>query len=149
MIILLACRLIQIPTVGILYVGLWRHRRFLLLPFAVVQLTLGTFADISTLMLVLADMEASSNNWMLFDSELAWMNIALPLFFYALLLAALLWVLYRCFVFLRARTAHEKKRQVVKSREMKCFSPKISNLSVTPSVSTARKLDEQQSESLI
>lgn len=37
LVVVLVCRLLQIPTVAILYVGLWRHRRRWILPFAVVQ----------------------------------------------------------------------------------------------------------------
>ncbi|KAH7701500.1 hypothetical protein AAVH_31366, partial [Aphelenchoides avenae] len=35
--ILLACRLVQIASVALLYVGLWRYRPLLLLPFALIQ----------------------------------------------------------------------------------------------------------------
>ncbi|KAI1727999.1 hypothetical protein DdX_00148 [Ditylenchus destructor] len=37
LVILLVCRLIQLPSMALLYVGLWRHHSYLLLPFAVTQ----------------------------------------------------------------------------------------------------------------
>lgn len=36
-IMLIGCRVVQLVSVGILYVGLWRHKRRWLLPFVLVQ----------------------------------------------------------------------------------------------------------------
>uniref|UniRef100_A0A7E4VSH6 Uncharacterized protein n=1 Tax=Panagrellus redivivus TaxID=6233 RepID=A0A7E4VSH6_PANRE len=104
-VVLMLCRLAQLPPTAILYGGLYQCKRFYLLPFALCQVTLGPFVDISTFIMILEDAEPDN----LFFNKFTWLNIVIPLILYMVLLIALMFVLYRCFVYFREYTAHNNK----------------------------------------
>lgn len=54
---------------------------------------------------------------LLFDKDLKWLNIFVPLFIYFAIIICLIWVLYKCFIFLRARCAHDAQRLIDKKNE--------------------------------
>lgn len=66
-------------------------------------------------MLILEQLQ--KNDSLVFDGSLKWLNLALPLSIYGLLLMGLAWVLYKCFLFLRARRRHDQKRRIEKEME--------------------------------
>jgi hypothetical protein len=108
-VILMLCRIIQMPPLAFLYAGLYKYKRFFLLPFALSQVTLGPFADISTFMMIVKDYE--DNSYPLPFLALPWLNIVIPLFIYMVVVVLLMYVLYRCFVYFRAWTVHSEKYQ--------------------------------------
>lgn len=117
--LLLLCRFIQIPTVALLYIALWRHRAYLLLPFAAVQCTVGTFSDLATLLLLVGQMERSvggGENMPFGDGVWSFLHWLLPAMLYLAVVAGLMYALYRCYVFLQARQAHDEKRVMEKSQ---------------------------------
>uniref|UniRef100_A0A914RQB3 Uncharacterized protein n=1 Tax=Parascaris equorum TaxID=6256 RepID=A0A914RQB3_PAREQ len=113
------CRLLQLPFAGVMYVALWLQKRMLILPFAIsqtiltLQLTLGCFADISSLIMVISEFE-ESRSWLPFSGSLQWLNLVLPLFIYTILVVCLMAVLYQCSVYFRDRGAHERRRKQMK-----------------------------------
>ncbi|KAI1727998.1 hypothetical protein DdX_00147 [Ditylenchus destructor] len=64
------------------------------------------------------------------DPSVKWLNLVVPLFIYTLVMVALMWVLYQCFVYLNARSAHDEKRKLEKQQQVKMplLSPPISPL---------------------
>jgi len=108
----LICRFLQLPCCGLLYVGLWLERHQLLAPFAVSQVTLGCFADISTFVLLL-NQARKQNNPLLLNPD--WLNLVLPLIVYALVIVWLVLTLFRCFSYFRAKRAHEKEHRQSKT----------------------------------
>uniref|UniRef100_A0A914Y3Y8 Uncharacterized protein n=1 Tax=Panagrolaimus superbus TaxID=310955 RepID=A0A914Y3Y8_9BILA len=82
-VILMLCRIIQMPPLAFLYAGLYKYKPFFLLPFALSQVTLGPFADISTFMMIVKDYE--DNSYPLPFQALPWLNIVIPLFIYMMM----------------------------------------------------------------
>ena len=131
-IVLMVCRLLQLPPLGMLYIGLYQCKRFYLLPFALSQATIGAFADISSFMMLLEQVEQSKQG--LPFQTYAWLNIVLPLFGYTVMVIFLMYILYRCFIYFKAWTAHDEKYHkerspplpICKSNDMSEFSVSIS-----------------------
>uniref|UniRef100_A0A1I7RIY3 Transmembrane protein n=2 Tax=Bursaphelenchus xylophilus TaxID=6326 RepID=A0A1I7RIY3_BURXY len=115
-IMLLVCRGIQIPTIAIAFLALYRYKQKWLLPFIVVQFTAGIFADISTLLIFVSYLEQNGYRF-LFDEHWKWLNIVLPLFAYVAIIVWLAWVMYRCYQFIGARVEHDERRKLEKERQ--------------------------------
>ncbi|KAI6219845.1 hypothetical protein M3Y99_01636800 [Aphelenchoides fujianensis] len=113
--ILLVCRIFQIPTIALFYIALWQYRKRYLIPFAIVQFSIGIFADISTLLLFIRELE-HEGGLLPFGENLKWLNILLPLALYFALVALLLHVLYRVYNYLGARAAHDERRRLTKEQ---------------------------------
>ncbi|KAI6214440.1 hypothetical protein M3Y94_00268500 [Aphelenchoides besseyi] len=114
--ILLICRTVQIPSLALFYVGLWRYQPKYVLPFVMVQCSVGIFADISTLLLLIRELE-HQNAWLPFEENYKWLNILLPLFLYFLLVGLLLHIVHRCYKYLIDRARHDEMRRLTKERE--------------------------------
>lgn len=83
------------------------------------QLTMGMFADLYTLQVCMNYVEISQRSFLLlYDTPQApFLNMLLLGFLYLIALVALLWLIYKCFVFLRARSAHDEMRRQEMERE--------------------------------
>uniref|UniRef100_A0AC34QHQ4 Uncharacterized protein n=1 Tax=Panagrolaimus sp. JU765 TaxID=591449 RepID=A0AC34QHQ4_9BILA len=106
-IVLIICRLLQLPSLGLLYVGLYQCKQFYLLPFAFTQVTIGSFVDISSFIMILEQAERSKFGLPFHTFE--WLNVVLPLMAYTALVILLMFLLYRCFIYFKAWTAHNEK----------------------------------------
>ncbi|KAI6176276.1 hypothetical protein M3Y97_00780800 [Aphelenchoides bicaudatus] len=95
--VILLCRIAQVITVGLLYYGLWKFKKQYIVSFVAVQFTLGIFADISTLLILIRQ---------LYVVECC----AAPVFYFAIV-GFLVYVLYFAYKFLEARNIHEEKRR--------------------------------------
>uniref|UniRef100_A0A914XTI1 Uncharacterized protein n=1 Tax=Plectus sambesii TaxID=2011161 RepID=A0A914XTI1_9BILA len=104
----LVCRFLQLICCGLNYVGLWLERHEFIVPFAVSQLTLGCFSDISTFVLLLNHAQ-KHNHFLLLSPH--WLNLVLPLIVYVSVVVWLMLTLYRCFTYFRAKRLHEKERR--------------------------------------
>ncbi|TMS38196.1 hypothetical protein L596_004971 [Steinernema carpocapsae] len=116
----MVCRFIQLPTVVVLYLGLWQHKPNYLIPFAISQTVCGTFADLSTLYTMIDDLSAAKSKVLLFDDMVA--NLLVMATLYVVILIALLWVVRRCRIYFQARQKHEEQRRRVKEEERAAVS---------------------------
>ncbi|VDK44369.1 unnamed protein product [Anisakis simplex] len=114
--IVFLCRILQLPFAGIMYLALWQQKRTLIIPFAVSQLTLGCFADISSLVMLIYDEFREPHSSLPFTGSLRSLNLVLPLFIYTVLVVCLMGVLYQCSVYFRDRCAHERRRKQLKQQ---------------------------------
>lgn len=67
-------------------------------------------------MILLENLE-QTNSIFLFSKDLKWLNILVPLIIYFTIIICLIWILYKCFIFLRARRAHDTQRLIDKEKE--------------------------------
>ncbi len=63
-----------------------------------------------------------------FPESARWLNLVLPLLVYALLSLCLVLVLYRCFVYFRARAMHEFERVARRKRHAAVESTQVESL---------------------
>lgn len=130
--VLMICRLLQMPPLGILYIGLYKCRRFYLLPFALSQVTIGPFTDISTFIMIIENFEKYKLD--LPFKTYGWLNIVLPLLGYTIIVIFLMYLLYKCFIYFKAWTAHDEKYHkdrnisipICKTNDMSEFSASLS-----------------------
>ncbi|KAK0398599.1 hypothetical protein QR680_002665 [Steinernema hermaphroditum] len=102
-------RIVQILCSGTLYLSLYLHDPKYLLPFAVAQPTCGTFADLTTLYVLIDNLSRSKSKLLLFKDEVA--NLLMLATVYVIIVIALMWLLRRCYRYLKARQAHEAQRR--------------------------------------
>uniref|UniRef100_A0A915DAE3 Uncharacterized protein n=1 Tax=Ditylenchus dipsaci TaxID=166011 RepID=A0A915DAE3_9BILA len=70
-------------------------------------------------MMLVEHLDASGSSLLPFfqDQNTRWLNVVVPLLLYTIIQVGLIWVLYKCFVFLKARSAHDEKRRLEKQKE--------------------------------
>ncbi|CAJ0584416.1 unnamed protein product, partial [Mesorhabditis spiculigera] len=95
-------RLFQLLTVAICYIGLWRHKCYYLVPFIVFQLTLGSYADLTTwMLLVKAHSQKDTVPPVYFSTPLIY--LVLPILIYAAFCVFFTYVMYKCYAFFKAK----------------------------------------------
>uniref|UniRef100_A0A0N5A802 XK-related protein n=1 Tax=Syphacia muris TaxID=451379 RepID=A0A0N5A802_9BILA len=102
-------RLIQLVFSGVMYFALWRQRWEYVLPFAISQLTFGTYADISTIIMLIRDLNISNScpSW----NSIRCLHLIIPIFVYLFILGWLMYALYRCSIYFRDRHNHLQGKQ--------------------------------------
>uniref|UniRef100_A0A0N4Z7Y0 Very-long-chain (3R)-3-hydroxyacyl-CoA dehydratase n=1 Tax=Parastrongyloides trichosuri TaxID=131310 RepID=A0A0N4Z7Y0_PARTI len=110
-------RLLQLPPVTIAYYSLWRCNPYLIIPFGVSQVCIGSFADIFTLLKILKELDAENSILLPFEGVFEIFNILIPLVIYIFLAICLIWVLYRCHIYFIARRLHQRERNMYRSKK--------------------------------
>lgn len=70
--VILACRGVQLISIGLLYYGIWQLQKKFILPFIFAQ-PLGIFADISTLLILIRQLEATGEFLLFTDEGFMWL----------------------------------------------------------------------------
>ncbi|VDD91282.1 unnamed protein product [Enterobius vermicularis] len=108
-IIVFISRLIQLCFSGVMYFALWKQRWEYILPFATSQLTFGAYADISTIIMLVGDLNMS-DSWPISPSSVRWLSYVILISLYVIFSAWFTYVLYRCSIFFRDRYKHQKRK---------------------------------------
>ncbi|EYC37419.1 hypothetical protein Y032_0793g2386 [Ancylostoma ceylanicum] len=96
-IILTACRVFQLVPCFLALAGNYTNNATLLVPFMLSQISLGSYADLSTYMLLIQDFQNSHPDLWLFASPLLY--VVLPIFIYAVLLLLCIYVINKAIKF--------------------------------------------------
>ncbi|CAJ0602989.1 unnamed protein product [Cylicocyclus nassatus] len=89
-IILTACRVLQLVPCFLALAGNYTNNATLLVPFMLSQISLGSYADLSTYMLLIQNYQDSHPDVWLFASPLLY--VVIPIFIYALLLLLCIYI---------------------------------------------------------
>uniref|UniRef100_A0A0K0EWS7 Uncharacterized protein n=1 Tax=Strongyloides venezuelensis TaxID=75913 RepID=A0A0K0EWS7_STRVS len=110
-------RLFQLPPTATAYYSLWRCNPYLIIPFGISQICIGSFADIFTILRVIKDLDEHNSLLLPFTGSFEIFNILIPLVIYILLAISLIWILYRCHIYFIARKMYQTERDMYKSEQ--------------------------------
>uniref|UniRef100_A0AC35U3Z7 Uncharacterized protein n=1 Tax=Rhabditophanes sp. KR3021 TaxID=114890 RepID=A0AC35U3Z7_9BILA len=109
-ILVIAMRVLQLPSVVLMYYSLWKQNPYFLIPVGVTQIMIGTLADIYSLLKIIADAEAVNAWWLPCKDSFQILNIIIPMFLYFCAVFVFLYALCRCHVYFLAKSAFELER---------------------------------------
>lgn len=89
-VILTACRIVQLVPCFLALAGNYANNAPLLVPFMLSQISLGSYADLTTYMLLVQNLQSSNPNLWIFASPLLY--VVLPILIYAFLLLLCIYI---------------------------------------------------------
>ncbi|WKY07407.1 hypothetical protein Q1695_007113 [Nippostrongylus brasiliensis] len=89
-VILTACRIVQLVPCFLALAGNYSNNATLLVPFMLSQISLGSYADLTTYMLLIQNVQANHPDFWLFASPLLY--VVLPMLIYACLLLLCIYI---------------------------------------------------------